>query len=78
MHPSNDPKARFTYNDKRYIAAAFVLREQREAYFSNPHNDTEYEAALAAVRAEEDRILTALAVPLASAVPVRFAPRGSA
>lgn len=78
MHPANNPKRRFTYNDPTYVTAALALRESRQAYFDDPcdYSTEAYEAALVKVRAEEDLILAARAVVPASAVPVRFTPRG--
>lgn len=60
--------AGFTYRDPLYVAAATVLRAQRAAYFAacrtSPWDEVAvrvscgaYADALAAVRAEEDRIL---------------------
>ena len=78
MHPANESNAEFAYRDSSYHYHALSLLIARQAYFDNPHADTfdEYELALAAVRAEEDRIIAASRVVPASAVPVRFAPRG--
>ena len=80
MHPTNHPDAPFAYrHDGAYIAAAYDLRRTRQAHFEAPNDVVAYDAyevALARVRLEEDRIIAASRVVPASAVPVRFAPRG--